>query len=110
MSELPGCGCGNYWGNFPRSVCGDWGEPLVKDEGVCSPRRIKIDNAAPELPVAQCADDQFEVIYQPENLENPFAVIARIFDECCLLITDENGDPILTTLDRLGGYPAGTCA
>lgn len=112
MSYRPGCGCGNWWNNFPQSICGSFELPddAVEDQGHCSSRRVKITCEAPTLPVAQCEDETYEVIYQPENVTNPFAILATLFDNCCLPITDEDGEPITTILTQPSGAPAGTCA
>lgn len=107
--SYPGCGCGNWWDTPARSVCGEFPEPVNPDQGICTPHRVKLDNEAPALPVAQCDDDQYITVYQPENIDAPFAVVARLFDECCFVITDENNDPITLVIDNLGGYPAGNC-
>lgn len=106
-----GCGCGNPWDNngSTRNVCGEFPEPTNPDQGRCSPYRVKILNEAPALPVAQCEDEEYTTIYQPENTEAPFVVSARLFDECCEVIADENGNPITLIIDKLGGYAAGTC-
>jgi hypothetical protein len=95
MSWNNGCGC-NPWQSSTRAVCGDFEEPEVPDEGRCGPRRVKISCEAPVLPVAQCEDEEYLVIYQPENVDNPFAVSARLFDEDCELVLDEEGNTITT--------------
>jgi len=97
MSYSPGCGCGNWW-NTPRSVCGSFEEPTNPDQGRCAPYRVKLDCEAPVLPVPVCEDDSYVTIYQPENITHPFAVAARLFDENCELVTDENGDSIVTLI------------
>lgn len=111
MSNWGGCGCGNWWDNFPRSICGSFELPddAVEDQGQCSPRRVKITCEAPVLPVAQCEDDTYEVIYQPENTDNPFAILATLFDNCCLPITDDNDLPIITIITATSGAPSGAC-
>ncbi len=109
MAIYPGCGCGSYWNNFPASVCGTWETPTVEDLGQCSPRRVKLTCEAPVLPVAQCADESYEVIYDPTNIDNPFSISATLFDECCLPITDENSEPITLIINQMGGYASGIC-
>lgn len=102
--SYPGCGCGaNWWSQTPRSICGSFeledGE--TEDQGACSVRHVSISCAAPDLPVAQCEDDEYTTIYQPEDEDNPFAVSARLFDENCEAITDENGDDITLILTQM---------
>jgi hypothetical protein len=109
MSWNNGCGCGNPWQSSTRAVCGEFVEPTVPDEGRCSPYRVKTDCEAPTIPVAQCEDDQYAVIYQPENEDNPFAISARLFDSCCEAITDESGNPITIIITQTSGAASGTC-
>lgn len=96
MPDGLGCGCGNWWNNAPQSVCGSFPEPTVPDEGRCAPYRVKIDCEAPVLPVPQCSDDEYTTIYQPEVIDHPFAVLARLFDENCQPINDESAVNITT--------------
>lgn len=79
-------------------MCGEFETPTTPDQGQCSPRRVKINGEAPVLPVAQCEDDEYTTIYQPENVDHPFSVSARLFDEQCQVITDENGEAITIIL------------
>lgn len=51
------------------------------------------------MPVAQCADDQYITIYQPQNIDHPFAVSARLFDQLCSVITDQSGSAITLILE-----------
>jgi hypothetical protein len=62
--------------------------------GCCSPKAVKTDCEAPVLPVAQCDDDEYITIPQPDNILHPFAISARLFDENCEVITDESGAAI----------------
>ena len=75
-------------------MCGTFPTPTVADEGQCEAYRVKTDCEAPVVPIAQCADDQYITIFQPENVDHPFAVSARLFDESCIPITDETGAAI----------------
>lgn len=79
-------------------VCGEFPTPVVEDLGRCSPHRVKTDCEAPVLPVIQCNDDEYRTIYQPENVDHPFAVSARLFDENCEPIWDQNGNDITLIL------------
>lgn len=101
-------GC-NWWDNAPQSVCGTFETPEVEDLGQCASYRVKITCDAPTLPVAQCLDDAYEVIYQPDNIDNPFAILGTLFNECCAAITDQNGNPIMLLVNQMGGYPDGVC-
>ncbi len=97
MSYVPGCGCFNYW-NTPRSVCGTWDEPTVHDKGRCAPYRVKIPCEAPTVPTVECGDTEYETVYDPTNVDHPFTVIARVFDNNCEAILDSDGESILTTI------------
>jgi hypothetical protein len=110
MAWNGGCGCGNWWNGPARNVCGTFEEPEVEDQGQCSPRHVRITCEAPVLPEAQCDDEEYETIYQPENVDNPFAISARLFNECCEEITDENGEAITLILTQTSGADSGTCA
>lgn len=96
--SYPGCGCGNWWNNAPQSVCGTFDLPEVEDEGRCASYRVKITCEAPVLPVAQCSDDTYEVVYQPEDTEHPFAILSKLFDDACGVVTDDAGNPITTVV------------
>jgi|SRR6478736_7246181 len=100
MSLNPGfgCGCSNWWNNAPQSVCGSFEEPTVPDEGQCSPYRVKLYGEAPVLPTAQCGDTEYITIYQPEVVERPFVVSARLFDDDCGLVLDNSGLAIGTII------------
>lgn len=98
MANGNGWCCGNPWNNSVEGVCGDFTEPTTPDQGQCAPRRVKRSCEAPDLPVSQCEDDEYTTEYTPENPDSPFTITARLFDEDCELITDESGDPIITTL------------
>lgn len=100
--SLPGCGCGNWWNNAPLGPCGPFDDPTVADEGQCSPAKVKITCEAPTLPVAQCNDSLYQVVYQPENVDNPFGIIASLFNEACAAITDQNGGTITLFLTQMG--------
>ncbi len=95
------CGPCSPWGQ-PQSttrVCGTFdNETATPDEGRCHPYRVKRDCGRPDLPVINCDDDQYEVIPQPDNPDQPFVVSARLFDENCDTITDENGEDITTLI------------
>lgn len=79
-------------------VCGEFPTPTIEDSGRCWPHRVKIDCNGPTLPVAQCADDLYITIAQPDNVLYPFAVSARLFDQACNVITDQNGNAITLIL------------
>jgi hypothetical protein len=89
------CNCKVTWPSV-KCVCGNFETPVVPDEGQCSPYREKRSCEAPELPVITCDDDEYVTIFQPENATNPFKVSARLFDENCEVVTDENDEDILT--------------
>ena len=78
------------------SVCGTFTDPDNPDQGQCYPVKVSENCSAPTLPVIQCDDDEYTVEYQPDNTEHPFRVVARVFDEACLPITDESDQNILT--------------
>ena len=90
--------CCNPWNSTVQSECGTFEEPAVADQGQCHTYRVKRDCAPPALPVAQCADDSYETLYDPEDQLNPFKVSAKLFDENCEAITDESADPITLIL------------
>lgn len=79
-------------------VCGEFPTPVVEDLGRCHSHRLKTDCEAPALPVAQCADELYITISQPENEDHPFAVSARLFDQNCVPITDQSGNAITLIL------------
>lgn len=74
--------------------CGEFSEPTVHDEGRGSPYRVKISCEAPVLPVAECDDDIYITLYNPDDTEHPFAVLSRLFDQLCEPVTDQNGSVI----------------
>ncbi len=86
--------CGNPWNNTVRSECGTFDDPVVEDQGQCHSYRVKITCEGPTLPTPQCADDTYETLYTPEDEDSPFKVSAKLFDENCAAITDENAEPI----------------
>lgn len=77
-------------------VCGSFTEPVNPDLGQCQPYRVKTSCEAEVLPVIQCADDQYTTTF--DNITQKFYVTARLFDQNCALITDQNGDSILTVI------------
>lgn len=88
------CGCQN-----PSSlrVCGTFPEPTVPDQGDCHPYRLKKDCEAPTLPVPACDDTEATIEYDPDATP-PFRVLTRLFDSNCEVVTDSEGEPILTYL------------
>ncbi len=64
--------------------------------GRCQPYRLKKTCEVTPLPVIQCADDQYATEF--DSLTQKFYVTARLFDQNCDLITDENGQPITTII------------
>lgn len=89
------CSC-QVTGPSVKCVCGNFETPVVPDEGQCVPYREKRSCEAPDLPIIQCADDEYVTIFQPEDEDNPFKVSARLFDQNCEVITDQNNLPIET--------------
>lgn len=80
-----------------QGVCGTFDTDIDNpDQGCCIPYREKRGCASPTLPVIVCDDDQYEVIPNPDDPDHPFKISARIFDEDCDTITDEDGEDILT--------------
>lgn len=90
--------CGNPWNSSVTEVCGTFDEPTVEDQGRCHTYRVKRSCEAPTLPTAQCDDALYETFYDPTDESAPFYVIASLFNESCLAITDENGDTITLKL------------
>lgn len=90
------CGCSSE--NETRSQCGTFAEPSNRDAGQCSPYRLRMDCEAPALPVITCDDDEYTTDYDPDNVESPFKIFCRLFDQACDLITDQDDDPITTYL------------
>lgn len=90
--------CGNPWNSSVSDECGTFAEPTVADEGQCSTYRVKRTCEAPTLPVAQCDDDAYETVYDPTDEAAPFKVIATLFDESCVAITDESAEAITLVL------------
>lgn len=74
--------------------CGEFSEPEVPDLGCCQPAVHRRDCEAPVVPDANCEDETFEVVVTDQGLK----VSAKIFDEDCLPILDENSDPITTLI------------
>lgn len=92
--------CCNPWapsGPSTKKVCGDFEEPENPDLGQCAPYREKRTCDAPVLPVSECEDDEYTVVFTP-TLVPPFRIIARLFDSNCELILDSNNQPIWTTI------------
>jgi hypothetical protein len=79
-----------------RDICGSFEEPLNPDMGRCQPYRLKKTCEVAPLPVIQCADDEYTTAF--DNVTQKFYVTARLFDQDCDLITDENGDAITLVL------------
>lgn len=73
-------------------VCGTFEEPTVPDEGRGYPHRQKITCEAPTLPTAPCGETDYTTVFSPEL--QIFAVISKLYDENCDLITDQDGEPI----------------
>ena len=88
----------NPWNSSVSGECGTFVEPTVADEGQCSPYRVKITCEAPTLPVAQCSDTAYTTVYNPEDVLHPFYVVASLFDESCIAITDESAAVITLVL------------
>lgn len=86
-----------YPQNPATCVCGTFETPTTPDQGRCFPYREKRDCEAPVLPVPPCADEEYTTVYDPDSTP-PFRVLATLRDENCEIITDENGDPIITTI------------
>lgn len=93
------CPCNNYPGptGAANCVCGPFEEPTVKDTGRCHSYRVKRDCEAPVVPAIQCEDDTFEVISTPDLIP-PFRIRTVLRDSNCDIITDNEGDPIFTTI------------
>jgi hypothetical protein len=84
------------WPSLPSStsiVCGEFVQPTNPDLGQCSPYRTKKDCEAPALPYVTCADDTYITMYDPDSATH-FSVLAKVFDENCEVILDENSLPI----------------
>lgn len=95
---LPGQ-CGPCGGGSVNVICGPFNnQPAVPDNGICHPKSTLIDCGAPALPVIQCNDASYQTVAQPGNTAHPFAILATLFDQLCLAITDQNGQIILTTI------------
>jgi hypothetical protein len=77
-------------------VCGSFSEPTNPDMGRCQPYRVKTTCEVAPLPVIQCADDEYTTTF--DVLTQKFSVTARLFDQNCNLITDENDDAITTVI------------
>ncbi len=92
------CCCNTVGTGSVTCVCGAFPVPTVPDQGQCVPYREKRDCEAPVLPPIECDDDEYTTVFQPENESNPFKVSARLFDQDCEPILDENDEPILTFL------------
>lgn len=92
--------CGPFGGNQSiAEVCGKFDDnPANPDQGSCHSLKVARTCAAPDLPVIQCNDANYQTVAQPGNAEHPFAVIAGLFDELCLPVTDQTGAQILTTI------------
>lgn len=75
-------------------ICGTFEEAVNPDQGQCFPYRVKRTCEVPALPVITCDDDEYETI--ESTPPNYFVVSARLFDENCLPITDEDGLAIQT--------------
>lgn len=71
--------------------CGEFDVPTVPDQGQGYPYRQKISCEAPVVPVAECADDTYVTTYDPTDVDHPFKVTAKLFDQLCAAITDQNG-------------------
>lgn len=80
-------------GTTTHKACGDFEEPENPDQGCCHAYRVKRDCERPALPAIGCDDTEYvtEVSNDPTR---PFRVLARIFDEDCEPILDENGEEI----------------
>jgi hypothetical protein len=79
-----------------NEVCGSFTEPVNPDMGRCSSYRVKTTCEVAPLPVIQCADDQYTTSFDVATQK--FSVSARLFDESCNLITDEDGAAITTVV------------
>lgn len=81
-----------------KAVCGGFTEPTNPDLGRCHTYRVKRDCERPALPTIQCDDTEYTVVFDPDAVPpfSVFTIFARLFDENCLPITDENGDTIIT--------------
>jgi hypothetical protein len=91
-----GCGCGI---NTCR-VCGEWEEPENQDTGKCHSYRVKRNCEAPAEPdPGPCDDTEYTIIYTPD-LTPPFRVQARLFDENCEEVLDQDDNPIMTTFAK----------
>lgn len=80
-----------------KCVCGDPVPVSNEDKGKCFPRRTKITCEAPVIQNPPCNDEEYYTIYDP-NSTPKFKVVAKLMDSSCEPITDESGNPILTTL------------
>jgi hypothetical protein len=81
-----------------KQVCGTFETPTVPDEGCCYPYRTKRSCEAPLLPVITCDDDEY-IVEPSDNPDKPFNIVARIFDQNCLVILDQNNLAILTIVN-----------
>lgn len=81
-----------------RCVCGPpFEKPTNPDQGHCFPYRTKIDCEAPVIPTPQCNNTDAYPVYTPGETP-PFYVVATLFDQNCLPITDQDDAPILTII------------
>lgn len=78
------------------AICGTFADPTTPDQGQCFPYKSSQTCDAPTLPVASCSDDQYTTTYDP--LTQSFTVTARMFDQNCQPILDQNGATITTVI------------
>lgn len=91
---MSGCHCNQS----TCDICGPFTEPTNPDEGSCFPYPLRRTCEAPDLAPAECDDDEYIAEYNPEDVLYPFTILARIFDQNCLPIQDQDDLDILGTL------------
>lgn len=91
------CNCGTP-NPTTSCVCGTFTDPVNPDQGVGWPLKRTISCEAPTLPVIECSDPNYTTVFDPTNESAPFSVLASLFDENCLLVTDQDGAPIILTI------------
>lgn len=69
--------------------------PEVPDRGCCYPLPLIKSCEAPVVPTPSCDDDEFTLEQSPGG-KIQFRIVSRVFDENCLPIEDEDGNPIIT--------------